>query len=95
MLADKDVDGVVAACLGKVDGWFAASLQVPRGAAKERLTTALYQQGCHVAGEYDSVALALAAARQQAAPTDRIIVFGSFYTVAAAQQALNNEYATS
>lgn len=95
MLADKDVDGVVTACLGKVDGWFATSLQVPRGAAKERLTTALYQQGCHVAGEYDSVALALAAARQQAASTDRIIVFGSFYTVAAAQQALNNEYATS
>ncbi|HQV40432.1 MAG: bifunctional tetrahydrofolate synthase/dihydrofolate synthase [Moraxellaceae bacterium] len=95
MLADKDIDGVVAACLGRVDAWFAASLNVPRGALKGRLASALQAQGCHVAGQYDSVADAMVVARQQARPVDRIIVFGSFYTVAAAQQALHSEYALS
>lgn len=95
MLADKDIEGVVTACLGRVDAWFAASLHVPRGAMKERLATALWAHGCHVAGQYDSVAGALSAARQRARPVDRIIVFGSFYTVAAAQQALNSGYAMS
>lgn len=95
MLADKDVEGVVQACLGRFDAWFVASLQVPRGAAKKRLATALRCQGCHVAGEHDTVARALAEARQQARPADRIVVFGSFYTVAAAQLALNAGYVSS
>lgn len=95
MLADKDVDGVVAACLGCFDAWFVSSLHVPRGAMKERLAEALQRHGCHVAGQHESVAAALAAARQQARPADRIVVFGSFYTVAAAQQALNAGYLSS
>lgn len=95
MLADKDVEGVVQVCLGRVDAWFVSSLRVPRGALKDRLASALQMQGCHVVGQHDSVAEALAAARQMARPVDRIIVFGSFYTVAAAQQALFSEYVTS
>lgn len=95
MLADKDVEGVVQACLGRFDAWFVTGLQVPRGAAKDRLASALRRQGCHVADAHDTVARALAAARQQARPGDRIVVFGSFYTVAAAQQALNAGYVSS
>lgn len=92
MLGDKDADGVVEACLGRVDAWHVASLHVPRGGMKGRLAEALLEQGCNVAGQYESVALALAAARQQARPVDRIVIFGSFYTVAAAQQALSSEW---
>ncbi|MGB4343402.1 MAG: bifunctional tetrahydrofolate synthase/dihydrofolate synthase [Moraxellaceae bacterium] len=92
MLADKDIDGVVEACLGRVDAWHVASLHVPRGAMSDRLAAALRAQGCHVAGQHESVAAALMVARQQARAADRIIVFGSFYTVAAAQQALNTEW---
>jgi dihydrofolate synthase/folylpolyglutamate synthase len=88
MLGDKDVAGVIDACLGRVDHWHVAGLAVPRGASAERLLPLLLERGCHVAGRYHSVAAALQAARQQATPADRILVFGSFYTVAAAQQAL-------
>lgn len=88
MLADKDMAGVVDACRGHIDAWHVASLPVPRGAAATQLLPLLRARGCAVAGVHDSVAAALQAARQQAAATDRILVFGSFYTVAAAQQAL-------
>lgn len=88
MLGDKDIAGVIDACLGRVDHWHVADLAVPRGAPAERLLPLLLERGCHVAGRHHSVASALRAARQQALPADRILVFGSFYTVAAAQQAL-------
>lgn len=88
MLADKDGGGVIDACQGRVDAWFVAGLDVPRGLSGATLAGLLRERGCPVAGTYDSVSAALAAARQQALPTDRILVFGSFYTVAAAQQAL-------
>ncbi|MDP2226659.1 MAG: bifunctional tetrahydrofolate synthase/dihydrofolate synthase [Moraxellaceae bacterium] len=88
MLADKDMAGVLNACLGRIDSWRVASLPVARGARGEQLARLLHERGCHVAGEYPGVAAALAAARQAAAPADRILVFGSFYTVAAAQAAL-------
>lgn len=88
MLGDKDIAGVIDACLGRVDHWHVADLPVPRGASAQRLLPLLLERGCHVAGVYPGVASALRAARQQAAAADRILVFGSFYTVAAAQQAL-------
>lgn len=88
MLADKDMAGVIDACLGRIDAWQVASLPVPRGASGERLAALLQARGCLLAGCHASVAAALAAARQQAGAADRILVFGSFYTVAAAQTAL-------
>ncbi|MDF2445638.1 MAG: FolC bifunctional protein [Moraxellaceae bacterium] len=88
MLADKDIAGVIDACLGAVDSWHVASLAVPRGQRADVLATLLLERGCHVAGLHGSAAAALDEARQQARPADRILVFGSFFTVAAAQQAL-------
>lgn len=91
MLADKDAAGVMEACLGRIDAWHVASLPVPRGQQAAVLADMLLERGCTVAGTYRTVAEALATARQQALPTDRILVFGSFYTVAAAQSALAPE----
>lgn len=88
MLADKDIAGVVDACLGRIDSWFVADLAVPRGAQAEQIVPLLRARGAHVGAAYRSVASALASARQQAQASDRILVFGSFHTVAAAQQAL-------
>lgn len=88
MLADKDSAGVVDACLGRIDAWHVASLGGARGQQGAVLAELLRERGCTVAGTYRNVAVALMAARQQALPTDRILVFGSFHTVAAAQQAL-------
>ncbi|MBW7900466.1 MAG: bifunctional tetrahydrofolate synthase/dihydrofolate synthase [Rhodocyclaceae bacterium] len=89
MLADKDVAGALAALAGKVDHWHLATLAVPRGAAAETLARAVADQGlggrvdCHA-----DPASAFAAAREAAGENDRILVFGSFYTVAAVMRAL-------
>lgn len=90
MLADKDMAGVIDACLGQVDGWYVAGLDIPRGQPAAIPAALLLERGCHVAGRYGSVAAALEDARQQARPADRIVVFGSFFTVAAAQLALGH-----
>ena len=86
MLRDKDIDGVIAALADRVDRWHVAGLPPPRGASADLLRDALLRR--NVAPEAivrcDSVAAALVQAREIAGENDRIVVFGSFLTVAAA-----------
>ena len=86
MLADKDIDGVVAALRSRIDAWYVATLPGPRGARADRLAAALRAAGVldEAIHEYDDVAQAFDAARDAADETDRIAAFGSFLTVAAA-----------
>jgi len=86
MLADKDLRGVIEAVKARVDRWFVATLPGPRGASAEQLAAVLAQAGIapRAVRTFDDVASALAAARGGASEADRIIVFGSFLTVAAA-----------
>ncbi len=83
MLRDKDIDGVIAASAAQVTHWWPAGLDVARGCSLAELVAKLRAQGLQPAGEHESVTAALAAARQQARADDRIVVFGSFHTVAA------------
>jgi len=89
MLADKDIGGVVAAMIPRVDRWHVATLPPPRGASAASVRDALAAAG--VASEdvrtFDDVASAYRAARGEADEADRIAVFGSFLTVAAALSA--------
>nr|MCU0868066.1 bifunctional folylpolyglutamate synthase/dihydrofolate synthase [Burkholderiales bacterium] len=83
MLADKDIEGVVAAVKPHVDVWHLAPLPGPRGASIARLQAAL--DAAHVLDavvEHASVVDAFAAARAAAKLDDRVVVFGSFHTVA-------------
>lgn len=84
MLADKDIAGVAAAMRERIDRWFIAPLPGPRGASAAMLAAALATAGVPAAAvrEFDSVRAALAAARAEAGEADKIIVFGSFLTVA-------------
>jgi dihydrofolate synthase/folylpolyglutamate synthase len=86
ILADKDIAGVVAAMRSRVDRWFVATLPGPRGATAAAVRLALERAG--IAGSairtFDDVGSGFAAARDAAGEADRIIVFGSFLTVAAA-----------
>ncbi len=86
MLADKDIDGVVAAMLPRVDRWHVATLPPPRGAGAASVRDALSNAGVAAADvrTFDDVGSAYRAARDEAGEADRIIVFGSFLTVAAA-----------
>ena len=89
MLADKDIRGALQPLRDKVDFWHAATLGGPRGARAESLAAVI--NGGGLGGEvicHDSPRVALQAAKGQAAESDRIIVFGSFLTVAGALEAL-------
>jgi len=85
MLRDKDMAGVVRELKSQVDHWHLAPLPSPRGASLEELQSALDAAVVldEVSG-HDGVAAAFAAARAIAALDDRIIIFGSFLTVAEA-----------
>lgn len=84
MLADKDADGVFAALAGCVDAWWTCTPDSPRArdAADLAHTLRAHAGKAPVVVQAD-VKTALAAARGAAGEDDRILVFGSFYTVAA------------
>jgi len=83
MLGDKDIEGVCRAVRDKFSAWFAAGLSGPRGASARVLADALRSAGA--TGEvacFENPLDAYAAARKRAGENDRIVVFGSFHTVA-------------
>jgi dihydrofolate synthase/folylpolyglutamate synthase len=86
MYGDKDVASVIGAVKPRIDHWFVAGLPGARGAPAlmiiEKLRAAgVAQTAIHA---FDTIASAFRAARDRASNADRIIVFGSFLTVAAA-----------
>lgn len=95
MLADKDAAATLDACLGRVDAWYPATLHVPRGQAAADLQPWFLQRGMCVAGEFSGVDAALRICLEDSRPGDRILVFGSFYTVSAARAWLENNHGYS
>lgn len=85
MLSDKDIDGVVAEMRAEIDEWFIAGLPGPRGADAPRIARALAGGGAPVT-QFDTPAAAYQQATGNAGQNDRILVFGSFLTVAAVLQ---------
>jgi dihydrofolate synthase / folylpolyglutamate synthase len=85
MYADKDIAGVAAAVNRRVDRWFVAPLPGPRGARAEEIGEALVAAGvdANALRIFPDIASAYAAAKEAVGETDRIVVFGSFLTVAA------------
>jgi len=86
IMADKDIGAVIDAVKGRVDRWLVATLPAPRGANAALLRERLQRAGvrAEAIGAFDAAGEAYSAARGIAAEADRIIVFGSFLTVAAA-----------
>jgi dihydrofolate synthase / folylpolyglutamate synthase len=89
MLADKDIAGVIDAIRDEIDAWYLADINTPRGAKAAVLQSILtqYDDNKKPICMFGEVATALAAACIDADKNDRIIVFGSFYTVADAMAA--------
>jgi dihydrofolate synthase/folylpolyglutamate synthase len=85
MLRDKDIAGVVKAVAPRITRWHLATLPGPRGADARVLSGVLHAMNIQApVVEHGSVAEALAAAKREAAENDKIVVFGSFLTVAGA-----------
>ncbi|MDA8109269.1 MAG: bifunctional tetrahydrofolate synthase/dihydrofolate synthase [Betaproteobacteria bacterium] len=91
MLRDKDMVGVARALAPHVTRWHLATLAGPRGASAAQLAGVLRAAGVTApAREHTSPAAALAAARSEAGENDKILVCGSFLTVAEVMHALES-----
>lgn len=89
MLADKDIPGVVAAVHATVHAWYLADIPQIRGAKAIQLQEAVTEIDPDVPVHvYRTVAEAYRQACIDAGENDRIIVFGSFFTVADVMQLL-------
>jgi len=83
MLADKNIKGVIQEMMAVVDSWYMADLTVERGAPATRLVEDLKSIGQDMpVRQYPDVMSAWQEAHRMAQPNDRVVVFGSFYTVA-------------
>lgn len=83
-LADKDAAGVVAALGECIDDWHLAGLDGARGQSAAQLHQRLSGTAAATGQLHADVAAALSAALAAARPQDRVLVFGSFHTVAEA-----------
>ena len=82
MLADKDIDAVLEIIKDQFDCWLIAPLALPRGMTVQALQEKFIQHNIAVVTAYPDVKEAYQAALSEAGENDRIVVFGSFHTVA-------------
>ncbi|MGL4667943.1 MAG: bifunctional tetrahydrofolate synthase/dihydrofolate synthase [Saezia sp.] len=86
-MRDKDIGAILELMLPDVDCWFFTDLPLPRAISSEELMV-LAKKSQDVVNKplelktYKKPSAALTAAFKEAEETDRIIVFGSFFTVA-------------
>lgn len=90
LLADKDLTGVLDALAPSISDWAVAPLPTPRTQSATQLAAALLERGASVS-EYATIEQALEAQCARAESVDEILVFGSFYCVAAALEWLEQQ----
>ena len=90
MLKDKDIAGVMEALKTSFTRWHIGSSEGPRGATAGELSAALLQAGIEApVFEFADIAEAWREACKNAGFDDKIIVFGSFLTVATVMREIN------
>ena len=91
VMQDKDIEGIIAHLKGQVDHWCLTDLPLPRAASAVLIQQKLLAAGVVTSDRQDdertlqtfpSPAKAFANATSRAGENDRIVVFGSFLTVA-------------
>ena len=86
-MRDKDIAGMLAHLAPLIDVWHCCALPTARAASAQELAALVQQATAGRPGEpvvihiHDSPVAGLRAAAAAADPADRIVVFGSFYTV--------------
>jgi dihydrofolate synthase/folylpolyglutamate synthase len=95
MLKDKDIDSVIDILKNRIDKWFVATLPGERAATASLLAEKLAARGFDESKgkvkRFSGIASALETARAEAGQNDRILVFGSFFTVAEALQTVRRQ----
>jgi dihydrofolate synthase/folylpolyglutamate synthase len=83
-MADKDLPSMLKKLLPLVDAWYFTDLPLPRASSAKQLASEWANMSTRKdvrASVHETPQKALDAAILSADPTDRILVFGSFYTV--------------
>jgi dihydrofolate synthase/folylpolyglutamate synthase len=87
MLEDKDHAAALSVMLPEITKWYIEDLDVPRGVKADQLADVLRKLDEKVAIScFSSVKQAIEAADKEVESGDRVIIFGSFYTVEFAMQ---------
>lgn len=97
MLADKDMNGVIAALMSEVDIWYVASIGHVRGASATQLAAHVRAVNPNARVQlFDTTVQAFKQACidietcNDVNENDKIVVFGSFFTVSAVMQVLDS-----
>ena len=85
-MRDKNMAAVLAPFVADIDQWFVAGVESERSASGDEVRDELVKLGARGISVYADVAAATLAAR--AAQSERVLVFGSFYTVGPAMEAV-------
>lgn len=87
MLADKDIAGVVDALKSQIGQWYIAEIHNSRAAKVAELAQIIRAQAPEATVQsFEDLSQALKQACLEASENDRIIIFGSFFTVAEIMQ---------
>jgi len=89
-MSDKDIDGVLKPMIDLVDYWYCTDLPTPRAASAKDLAKRIQSMGKE-ALVFSEPGKAFQSALDKASEGDRIMVFGSFYTVAGVMAYRNNQ----
>ena len=89
-MSDKDIDGVLKPMIDLVDYWYCTDLPTPRAASAKDLAKRIQGMGKE-ALIFSEPGKAFQSALDKASEGDRIMVFGSFYTVAGVMAYRNNQ----
>ena len=82
VLSDKDVEGIVSQLSSHIDVWHISAVNSPRAMPVKQIEQIVMQQSSNAKVKiFDSVELAYSQAQVDASEGDRIIVFGSIFTV--------------
>jgi dihydrofolate synthase/folylpolyglutamate synthase len=90
MMADKDIAGTLQPLLGVVDEWWAVGLpDVPRAASAQTLAATIAKRGgtARTCANLDAALKQLTQPAYSLGADDVLVLFGSFFTVAAALEA--------
>jgi dihydrofolate synthase/folylpolyglutamate synthase len=88
LMRDKDAEGVLEPLLPRVDAWHVATLAADRAASASDLAGVLEAKGARKVSLHEDAATACDGAAAEAAPAERVLVFGSFYLVGPVMQRL-------
>lgn len=82
MLKDKDIINTLKPLITIIDMWYVAPLANARSCKAEELVNILHNLGAKTIASYNHLAEAYVEVKREAEEGDRIVIFGSFYTVA-------------